>query len=596
VDVIDGEGNLFGIVNVVDALVALLLLSIVVAGVALVDPFSSRENVTRSATIDLGEQPEYIAELIEEGDVMSPEGTSKNLTVTDVHVAPAEGENVSVTVRVEAEGHLEENDQRPGQSFVFAGKRMRQGNAFTVTAGKYDVSGTVVSLDTGGPDIDAQTTPITVESTVPASTARSVEAGDTYDLADSTVARVTDVHVGPGNESDTRHLVLGMAVEALNRSERSFGGEPLGVGRTVAFQGDGYAFEGVVTGLGNATVKSSTARVIVDATVSAETARTMDAGDAYRVDGERIGTITDLEIYPGQGDGQRAALVGVELSTVTRAGGQYFGDTEIALGERVPFRGDGYGFEGEIRTLGTATVATSETQVVVEATTSAETAEQVRVGDKYRVANETVATVETVSAYPTADEGQQRLVLGLDLRTVERGGTERFGTIPLRVGATIPFEADEYELAGAVVARGSLSPPGDRVTRTITVKMDNVHPEIADGVTAGLTEQRDGTTYASVTAVRTEPAVITLTSEGGDIFRREHPVNEDVYLTVEVQARETPSGLSFHGQPLREGSTVTLDFQSITVDGTVTAIEDDNSSALEPVPSRHTLTVPDRRP
>jgi hypothetical protein len=154
-----------------------------------------------------------------------------------------------------------------------------------------------------------------------------------------------------------------------------FGSEPLGVGRTVDFQGNGYAFEGAITGLGNATVESATERVVVDVTVSAETARTMDAGDAYRVDGERIGTIIDLEIYPGQNSDQRTALVALELSTVARGGGQYFVDTEIALGQRVPFHGDGYQFEGEIRTLDTATVPTSETQVVVEATTSTDTAD-----------------------------------------------------------------------------------------------------------------------------------------------------------------------------------------------------------------------------
>jgi hypothetical protein len=142
--------------------------------------------------------------------------------VTDVYVTPAEGENVSVTVRVEAEGHFEENDQRPGQSFVFANERMRHGNAFTVTTGEYEVSGTVVSLDTGGPKLIMQTTSVTVESTVQASTARSVEAGDTYDIEGSTVARVTDIHIGPGNESNTRHLVLGREVKALERSERSF--------------------------------------------------------------------------------------------------------------------------------------------------------------------------------------------------------------------------------------------------------------------------------------------------------------------------------------------------------------------------------------
>ncbi|MFC7231557.1 DUF4330 family protein [Saliphagus sp. GCM10025308] len=70
-ELIDDEGKLFGRVNVVDALVVLILLAVVVAGIAVVGVLSGdAEPETRYATIDLGPQSEHVAEQISEGDVM----------------------------------------------------------------------------------------------------------------------------------------------------------------------------------------------------------------------------------------------------------------------------------------------------------------------------------------------------------------------------------------------------------------------------------------------------------------------------------------------------------------------------------------------
>jgi hypothetical protein len=91
----------------------------------------------------------------------------------------------------------------------------------------------------------------------------------------------------------------------------------------------------------------------------------------------------------------------------------------------------------------------------------------------------------------------------------------------------------------------------------------------------GLREQTRDLTTAIVRDKIDEPAVITLTSEDGNIFERQHPVNRDVELEVELTARELPDGnLRFRGEPLRSGEQLTLELGFVRVTGTVFEISD----------------------
>jgi hypothetical protein len=72
---IDDEGNLLGVVNVVDALVVLFVLAILLAGAVLVltsGEDTGSDRATTYATLDLGTQPDYIVSAINEGDTYSP--------------------------------------------------------------------------------------------------------------------------------------------------------------------------------------------------------------------------------------------------------------------------------------------------------------------------------------------------------------------------------------------------------------------------------------------------------------------------------------------------------------------------------------------
>jgi hypothetical protein len=60
--------------------------------------------------------------------------------------------------------------------------------------------------------------------------------------------------------------------------------------------------------------------------------------------------------------------------------------------------------------------------------------------------------------------------------------------------------------------------------------------------------------------------------EDGNIFEREHPRNLDLTLNVELQTRETTTGLSFHGRQIQIGDTIVLDLGPITVQAELTGI------------------------
>jgi len=215
---------------------------------------------------------------------------------------------------------------------------------------------------------------------------------------------------------------------------------------------------------------------------------------------------------------------------------------------------------------------------VIGATVPVEAVDAIATGDEYRVAGRTVGTVRSVTAYPSQDDATRRLRVGVSFATRTADGRTTFGGAPLTVGRSVDVALDSYALNGTLIHKGGAVMPGGRTRTTVVVKQGNVSPEVASATAVGMTEEaRDGT-RARIVDKRVEPATVVLTSDDGDIHRREHPRNRDVYLTVELRTRTTDAGTDFHGRPLRTGSDVLLDFERVRVDGTVVAFEDEAAS------------------
>ena len=156
-ELIDEEGNFLGVINVIDALAILLVLAVVVAGITLVAAPDSNEpeseTETRYATINLGTQPDYVANRVTAGDRMNRDG--HNLTVTDVYVTTVKSTQAAVTVRVRLDGELgEEAPNAP--RFVFAGNRYRVGDSLSIETDEYAAEGSIQALDEEGTELNTE--------------------------------------------------------------------------------------------------------------------------------------------------------------------------------------------------------------------------------------------------------------------------------------------------------------------------------------------------------------------------------------------------------------------------------------------------------
>ena len=362
-ELIDDDGDLFGVVNVVDALVVLVVLAVGVAGVALVftdDPAPQPDTDTTYATLDMGTQPAYIVDAINEGDTFAPDDTS-SITITDVHLTPR-GNDIGVTLRVELQGETD------GDVLTYANAPPRLGRTLAIETSQYEVSGQI--RDTGDDD-------------------------------------------------------------AL-------------------------------------------------------------AGDIQ--------------------------------------------------------------------------------QIIVRDTLDAETATTVTPGDEIRLAGRTVATIEDVVTYATNNSDRTRVLVETNVSAHHANGQARFGGVPLQRGQPITLPADKYTIDGQIERVNDDPQLGGTSTREVTLRMTEVREDTAETIEPGMTEGPTTDPVAEVTNVETEPSLIIATGEDGSVNVVDHPINRDVTVTADIQVRDTPTGVQFKGEPLRGGTTITLDLGTRVIEAEVVSV------------------------
>lgn len=267
---IDDEGNLFGVVNVIDALAVCLVVAVLVAGVAVVGvlgggngaaaPASDADGsnttasngtdtegqlATRYATIDLGTQPDYVAEAVTESDQAAVATDDHNLTITDVYVSPTNGgDGGHVVVRAEIDGEYP-SANADATAFQFDNHSVRIGSNVAIDTADYELQGTVQRLEEAGTTLRTARTTVRLESNVSATTADAIESGDEYRFAGRTVVTVTNVTTTELNNSSAIGVELEADLVTFNRAgTQTFGGRSLDIGSQLTLRTESYDLSG----------------------------------------------------------------------------------------------------------------------------------------------------------------------------------------------------------------------------------------------------------------------------------------------------------------------------------------------------------------
>ena len=203
--VIDDEGKLLGLINIVDLLVVLLVLAVGIAGVALVQSSGSDQTdtepepePTRYATVAYPAPLSSDAALIETGETLSPVGSNTAFTVVDVYRSFTTGGDAYVLTRIEYDGTLSG-----------AQGRLYGGDDTALSTDSYRVNAHVLAANQTATEIRTRQVPVVLSANVTDATARSIAAGQQATIDGDRVATIETVTERSRTE-DRRQLLIGV--------------------------------------------------------------------------------------------------------------------------------------------------------------------------------------------------------------------------------------------------------------------------------------------------------------------------------------------------------------------------------------------------
>ncbi|MDL0134993.1 DUF4330 domain-containing protein [Halobacterium salinarum] len=296
-EVIDDDGALFGVVNVVDALVVLLVLAVVAAGAAFVlqpEPAPEEPDLsTTHVTLDLGSQPNYIASAINIGDTHNAGGNSE-LTITDVYRAPENGQT-RVTVRAELQGTASGDNTR------YADAPLRLGRSLDIATSRYKASGAIRAVGTNA-SLPTDTTDVLLETELPAVNAEEVTVGDQTRLGGQTVATVESIDAHATRDPNQQRVLVGLTLSTIRDGDiERFGVTPVRRGNTLSLATGEYELDGRIQRVGTLkTPGTPTTRTVTLEVreIREDFAETFQAGMTERASGETVARVTNVDVEP----------------------------------------------------------------------------------------------------------------------------------------------------------------------------------------------------------------------------------------------------------------------------------------------------------
>jgi len=459
-DVIDEEGQILGVVNVVDALVVLFVLGLAVAGSAVL--FSDSEGPTTEGpyvTLDLGTQPAFVIEELNEGDTYSPTSNSQ-ITITDVHLTP-QSDNTKVTLRAKLEGTM--NDD----GIVYDGAPPRLGRTLTISTNRYEVEGEIRAV--GEKDNLARVEPtVVLRDTIAASEARALSVGDEIRVGDRIVATVEDLAVYTTEDPDQRIVYVQTTLIAhRQRGQARFGGQPIRLGQTVTLPNAGYTITGTIERVGGG-LERGDIDILLEKTVDIETADRLAEGDTAIVSGKTIATIEHVEMYGTENPERKRAFIGLSLETVGHGERPMFGTTPIQTGRSITIRTPEYTLSGSVERVGhlqqRGAPATRTVTIRMEGIRE-EFASTIKEGMVERVDGGTVAKIIEVQIEPTtvivtSDRGNlsvhdhpynRDVTITAELQVRETTTGTRFKGQPIQQQDTITLDLNSVTVRGTII-------------------------------------------------------------------------------------------------------------------------------------------------
>ncbi|MBI5390623.1 DUF4330 domain-containing protein [Candidatus Woesearchaeota archaeon] len=294
------------------------------------------------------------------------------------------------------------------------------------------------------------------------------------------------------------------------------------------------------------------------------------------MDGDKvIAEVLSVDASPSSYRDDRAAqfeydvFILVRLTVKEKGDGLFFKGTPVKTAKDIELQTNKTNINGRILSLGN-TSSTQSTDLLLRVDNlPAALAAQVTQGlVEQDVLGKSVAEIRSVSSTPRGNLVDLALKIHLDARS--RDGVLYFKNQELKAGNTLRLRTGAINLMGTIVQFGSIS--AQHQTFTVNVKVANVAPWVADALAEGSKEFSGDVMVAEIQQKEVRPAEVITYAQDGSIFKKEHPVNKDVFLTLKVNAVLYASEPFYKDAALQVGNQLPLTFGDVSIWGDVMQI------------------------
>lgn len=250
--IVDEDGRLFGVVNVIDLLVAAVVLVTLASGAVFVLTDEPEPTQERYLTVVLDDRPGGAVPTLDTGTVTPPDGRVDlgpvEGRVTDRYVAPGVDGGFVTVARIRVNVSEPVASRTTDRRLVTEQETYIVGDRVSLSAGDRFYRGSVHAVGRSGDELPVRTVETTVVTRLPPPVADRIQPGDTQRVAGQEIARVTTVDREQTGDDRTR-VALTVALRVLETDETTlYGSQSLRPGAEIRVTPDEYEFTATVTG------------------------------------------------------------------------------------------------------------------------------------------------------------------------------------------------------------------------------------------------------------------------------------------------------------------------------------------------------------
>lgn len=342
---IDDEGNLFGVLNVVDLAVVVSLLALLVFAVGLVTLSTDRVDTTTTNVTILVTDQEYVVDQIAVGDTFSKSTTDAELTVVDTYSAPEEGE-VAAFLRFSLVG------EQSGGVALYDGVPPRLGRNITLQTNRYETAGTIVNVG-GDERLNTSQQTVVLRSTLPAADSRALDPGTTIRADGQMVGTINNIARYVNSDQGGHVVYINSTLRTFDGWGRHrFGNTIIENGSTVKLPLSTSEANASVMQVGG-TFTQNTTDVVAHTTMPADVALSIDRGDTFRLGRDRLGEVESVTAFGTDKAETKEVYLGLSLQTTTIADTIWYGKTPVRQGNTIRLEVGAEPYNAQITRVGT---------------------------------------------------------------------------------------------------------------------------------------------------------------------------------------------------------------------------------------------------